>query len=327
MAKYGSASALILVDGYKLTALKPKSLTFDVESVTERTDGLGDACEEVLPVGQKRATLEIGGGFFDTATASSHAAFSTSLPATVQATPRVACFGFEGQTKGARCVCAAGAYTTKYAPAAALETLTKANVTHQITGRVKWGQIIQPLATKTADWNTKTDGDEVDYADDTTQRVIPITSNSAASPSIVTTPVPHGLTTGDKILISGVSDSDADINGEQTVTVISDLTFSVAVDASTHAGTGGSFVRTSTANGAIGFLHVTECSGLTNFVGKLRDSPDNSTFADLVTFSDNVSAPFAETVSVSGAVDRYVAFDGNVTGTGSLVPFCALVRL
>ena len=58
-----------------------------------------------------------------------------------------------------------------------------------------------------------------------------ITSNSSANPTVVTTLVPHGLKNNDKIVISGVRGSNADLNKEHEVTVLSPTTFSVRVDA------------------------------------------------------------------------------------------------
>ena len=78
-----------------------------------------------------------------------------------------------------------------------------------------------------------------------------ITSTSAAHPTVVTTRVPHGLKHNDKIVISGVTGSNADINGEHPVTVLSPTTFSVPVDASGHAGQGGSFVRSQPSDIAV----------------------------------------------------------------------------
>jgi hypothetical protein len=55
-----------------------------------------------------------------------------------------------------------------------------------------------------------------------------ITSNSAANPTVVTTPVPHTLKSNERILISGVSGSNAEINGEHWVTCLGPTTFSRA---------------------------------------------------------------------------------------------------
>jgi hypothetical protein len=322
--KFGAASFFLLVAGYNLVAMKVKNFTHKEESITEDTTGLGDASIEHTPVGVKRTTITQSGGFFDTtATTGAHAALSGGLPTTPQATARVVCFGFAGNTAGAPFVGCAGEYTHAYGVMAVVPELTKANAEYRVAGQHERGQVIQPLATQTADWNTE--AASVDYTADTSQRVIPITSNSQANPTVVETPVPHGLTTGDIILIAGVAGSDADINGERTVTVISTTTFSVPVNATTAPGTGGSFVKANSGAGGAGYLQVTAASGFSNFVVEIRDSADDITFATLLTFTDNVNAPFAERVAVAGVVDRFLAVGGDVTGSGSvtcMVGFC-----
>jgi hypothetical protein len=324
--KYGSQSVVFVVDGYDLLAMKVKNLTLKNASMTERTDGLGDGAEDNGPVGMSQVTLTQGGGFFDTAANSGHTALGGGLPSGPQSTPRIICLGMAGNTIGAPIYGVEGMFQSSYSVEATVGALTKANAEYIVNGQLDPAVILQSLSEKSADWNTKTDGDEVDYADDPTQRVIPITSNSAASPSVVTTPVPHGLATGDTILISGVSDSDADINGEQEVTVISDTTFSVAVDATTHAGTGGSFVRSNSANGGVGYLQVTKMSGITSATVKIRDSADDSTYADLITFTAVTAAPGKERKTVSGTVDRFLSVDGDVTGTGKITCLVAFAR-
>lgn len=82
----------------------------------------------------------------------------------------------------------------------------------------------------------------------------------------------------------------------------------------------------SSANGGVGYLQVVLSTGFTNFVGKIRHSTDDITYTDLITFTDNVSAPFAERIAVAGTVNRYLAFDGNVTGSGSITVFCGFSR-
>jgi hypothetical protein len=76
----------------------------------------------------------------------------------------------------------------------------------------------------------------------------------------------------------------------------------------------------------VGFLQVSACSGFTNFVGKIQDSADDTTYADLVTFADNVTDPYAEAVTVTGTVDRYLSFDGNITGSGSITCMSGFAR-
>lgn len=324
--KFGSAAVLFLVDGYNLLSNKVKTLRAKDEALTERSDGLGDASEEHTPTGVSKVELEQQGAFFDTTTAYIHAAMAASVPTSPQQAVRVICFGFSGQTIGEPFVGLEGAFSVSYEVLASNGELTKANVEYRVTGDLHRGTIIQALAAKTVDWNTKTDGVQVDYTLDTQQQVIPITSNTLANPSVVTTPIPHGLTTGDIILISGVSTSSPTINGQRTVTVISSVSFSVPVNV-TVAGTGGTFVRANSSAGGVGYQQVTAFSGFTGFVGKLRDSPDDVTYADWATFANVTAAPAAERVVVAGVVDRYMSFDGNVTGVGSITVFAGYCRL
>ena len=323
--KYGSASGWLLVDGFNLTAAKLQGLRCKVESVTERTDGLGDAYPAHTPVGLSKVELAQDGAFWDTSTGQIHDALEDHLGTSPQRTARIACCGFAGHTIGESFVGLQGAFTHEYEVLGQRENLTKANAAYRITGQVDHGVILQGLAAKTADWNTER-ADAVDYTAETTQRVLPITSNSQAHPSVVTTPVDHGLTSGDSVVIAGVLGSNADINGEQTVTVLSPTTFSVPVDATTSPGTGGTFVRANSANGAVGYQQVTAFSGFTGFIGKIRDSADDITFADLITFADVTRAPAKERATVAGTIDRYLAYDGHVTGSGSITVFVGLSR-
>jgi hypothetical protein len=209
--------------------------------------------------------------------------------------------------------------------AGATQTEYNGRVTALITGASTFTYTVagSPATPATG---TITAGVTTDYTRDPMNASIPITSNSAASPSIVTTPVAHKLTTGDKVLIAGVVGSNADINGERTVTVISATTFSVPVDASANAGTGGSFVRATSNNGGVGYLAVSAASGFTNFVGTLEHSDDDLSYSTLLTFADNVTAPFAERKTWTGSTKRYVRFNGNITGSGSITPFAGFKR-
>jgi len=321
MGKYGGQSfSVLLLDGYNLLSAKVKGFTHKIESKLEPSTGLGDSWEEHTPTGMRTASLTQDGAFFDDSTNGMHSALSAS-----QGTSRVMVFAYAGNAIGRPFVGTQGVYGMSYDVLGAVGELTKANVAYQVSGAVDRGVILQELEAKTADWNTKTGGESVDYTTQP-QRVVPITSNTQASPTVVTTTVPHGYTTGDIVLIAGNSGSNASINGEQTVTVISTTTFSIPVNCTTAGGTGGTVVRANSASGGVGYLAVSDCSGFTNFVGKIRDSADDTTYADLITFTDNVAAPFAERIEVSGTVDRYLCFDGNVTGTGSVTAFCGFSR-
>jgi hypothetical protein len=94
----------------------------------------------------------------------------------------------------------------------------------------------------------------------------------------------------------------------------------------TTPGTGGSFVRSNSRNGGAGYLEVSAYSGFTSVVVKIRSSPDDVTYADLITFTTVTAAPAAERIAVAGTVDRYLCVTGTVTGSGSITPFVGFAR-
>ena len=320
MSMYGSKDVgAWLVGGYNLLASKLQGFSVSDEAMQAQTDGLGDQWGEFTPTGFRVTTLSQDGAFFDAGAGLAHSALSTA-----QATSRVACLPYEGNTLWKRFTGFVGSYSSKYGVIAKNKDLTKADVEYTISGAKDEGIILQPLAAQTADWNTE-GANSFDSTTDPGLRVFPITSNSIANPSVVTTTAPHGLTTGDIVLISGVSTSSPTINGQRTVTVISTTTFSVTVNV-TVAGTGGSFVKANSTGGGAAYQQVTAMSGFTGYVGKVRDSADDTTYADLATFANVTSAPSAEAVTVTGTVDRYLAVDGNVTGSGSITAFIGFAR-
>ena len=100
-----------------------------------------------------------------------------------------------------------------------------------------------------------------------------IASNSAASPTVVTTTKPHGLVTGQSVDITG-SNSTTTIDGKRTVTVTGASTFTVPVDCTSGAGTAGSLTaRALFALGAIEWNQRQSGDSETNPAPKLiRDS-------------------------------------------------------
>lgn len=83
----------------------------------------------------------------------------------------------------------------------------------------------------------------------------------------------------------------------------------------------------SSTNGAAGVLHFFRLSAGTAVV-KIQHSSDNSTFADLVTFSNVVAATserVCERVAVTGTVNRYTRCVYTITG-GTAVFHAALAR-
>ena len=322
MAKIPSSSfQVFLVSGVSMLGAKPKSIMDKVVTVLRNNaHGLGDSWVEHSATGVLRGELTQAGAFFDTATDGFHNAFKA-----VSNVVRTVVYAPLGNTIGQPFVGWEGAYIGDYDAISQVNDLVEANASYAVTGQVDRGLIVQTWTEKTADFNTN--ATPIDYTLDPMNIAVPITSNSQANPTVITTPVAHNLTTGDVILISGVTGSSPTINGERTVTVISETTFSVPVNTSAGTGgTGGQFVRASSNNGGVGYLEVSECSGFTNFVGTLEHSADNSTYSTLLTFADNVSDPFAERKTVTGTVHRYIRFNGNVTGTGTIKPFVGFAR-
>jgi hypothetical protein len=243
--KFGPGSGILLVDGYNI--LSNKITTLSEKSISELTDttGLGDTAYETEPVGKVTMEVVQEGAFFDTTALYSHAAFSGSVPTSPQATARIMCVGFAGQTTGYPFVGCEGSYSDSYSVIAELGNLQKADVSYAMTGTRSAGLILQPLAAQTDSWDTT--ASSVD--------------NAASSSA-----------------------------------------------------------------GGVAFLQCTAASGFSAFVGKVRHSADDSTYADLLSFTDDVTAPFAERVTVSGTVNRYLSFTGIITGTGSITVFAGFSR-
>ncbi len=326
MPKYSSAQAKILmVDGFSLLGAKPKSLTDKVTNKLQAgTHGLGDAWEESSATGLLSATVTQTGAFFDDATAGMHEAFKA-----VSQVVRLLCYALFGNVIGQPFIGVQGIYQGAYSLLTKVGALTNADAEYVVSGQVDRGTIIQDWVAKVANWNTFTDGASVDHTTSPTNQAVPITSNTLANPTVVTTPIPHKLTTGDVVLISGVAGSTPTINGERTVTVLSPTSFSVPVNV-TVAGTGGAFVRSSSNNGGVAYLMVSAFSGFTGVVVKLRGSADNVTYADLATFTTVVGPPpdvtAAQRVVVAGVIPRYLSVSGTVTGAGSIQPFVGFKR-
>lgn len=76
---------------------------------------------------------------------------------------------------------------------------------------------------------------------------------------------------------------------------------------------------TPTTHGLMGAMHVTAYSGFTGVLVKIQHSPDNSSWSDLVSFT-NVTAIGSQRVSVANGttINRYLRASIDVTGTGSV---------
>jgi hypothetical protein len=157
----------------------------------------------------------------------------------------------------------------------------------------------------------------VDNSADPTQSPVPIVSSSVANPSVITTSVPHRLTTGESVVIAGHAGSTPAINGEQPVTVTGPTTFTIPVNV-TVGGTGGTFTKAKTVAGGAAYLEVTDhvLGSFTGAVVTIRHSADNITFVDLVAFAAETLARNAQRVTVAGTVNRYLAQSLDRTGAG-----------
>ena len=75
----------------------------------------------------------------------------------------------------------------------------------------------------------------------------------------------------------------------------------------------------SSANGAVGYLGVSALTlgGYTNIIVKIRDSTDDISYADLISFAAVTAAPASERATVAGTVNRYTHTTVTFTGAGS----------
>jgi hypothetical protein len=319
--KYGPSSAFMLVDGYDLTAAKIKSMRHLTRAPQEDTTGLGDSWVERTPVGVRETEIVQEGAIWNTAALNSHAALVGKEPTTPQTTVRIVCMGFAGAA-GEDFYGDEGAFHGEVEVVAALGELQKVNATYEVTGVGDSGEILQKLATFTADFNTESAS--VDHT--TAARSQTITSSSVANPTVITTPEAHGIVNGEIVYIAGHSGSAPDINGDSPVaTVTSATTFTIPINVTT-GGTGGTVKRANSLSGGWGYQQVTAESGFSAYVGKVRHSTDDASYSDLVTFADAPTAPNAQRVAGAGTVNRYLAADGNVTGSGSITVFIGFAR-
>lgn len=116
-----------------------------------------------------------------------------------------------------------------------------------------------------------------DLETDILGRITSITSSSVANPTVITTGSAHGLTTGDKVFISGHTGSTPAISGVYTVTVTGGTTFTIPVNV-TVGGTGGTVVKRSSH--LMGFR---KDDGSTDVVGVVANNSTETTLASVLT--------------------------------------------
>jgi hypothetical protein len=326
--KYSGANfALLLVDGYDLRASITENASMGEETVTQQSNPFGIANEEHTPIGIQRGTLVAGGGLYDLVTDALHGAL-----ADVTGISRIICAAIATSAIGKMFWGFAGAYSQKYEMQDQRDGLVKANVTYLVSGAVDVGQIID-YATYTANWDTKTGGvgapdAPVDHVAYTGNRSRKITNISVANPTVITTEGPHGFASGQTVVISG-SNSTPTVNGSRVATSTGANTFTVPVTV-TVQGTQGEVVAGNTTQGGVGYLQVSAFSGFTSVTPIIKHSPDDVTYANLVSFTAVTAAPpnvnTKQRVAVAGNVDRYLCSTGTVVGSGSVTLFMGFCR-
>ncbi len=335
--KFSSVDVSIFVDGYDLTPALAESIVASNETLTQKSNPFGGGAEGHTPVGITRGSLVVGNGFFDETVDPLHAG---TAPAGGVGVSRTVVVCEQGQVAGRAFTGYEGAYSQKSEIMDKQGALTMANVAYVVDGQVDENAVIvQPRATKTADWDTEST--PVDAADDPAAKHIDIVSSSieATAISIITTADNHGLVSGDVVAIFDHASVTPDINDDataeawtdigHTVTVLSPTTFSIPVDV-TDAGTGGYCVLVSHAGGGYGYQQILAGASLSAFIGKLRHSVDGSTWTDLITFADSGTdyhnGQRLRTASATTQVRRYLAFKGDGTGFGTMNIFSGFAR-
>lgn len=302
--------AFFLLDGLSLLGYSA-DIGDAREALTEDAAPLGADGVWPLPTptGAKRAEFTQA-GWFDDATNGLHHALNEQ-----QGTSRVLMYGFSGNTVGQPFQGAAGVYGQKYSRVIARNALHKANASYQISGAAEDGVILHALGAETGDGNTE-GASSVDRNAETTVPTVVIATSSVANPTVITCSTPHGLVTGDKVMIAGHTGSTPAIDGERVATVVSATTFTVPLNV-TVGGTGGTVKRLSTQEGGAGYVACSALTlgGYTNLAVKVRHSQDDATYVDLVSFAA-LTATGAERKTVAGTVYRHLAASWAFTGSG-----------
>lgn len=192
------------------------------------------------------------------------------------------------------------------------DVVTKIAATWAVNGQVHRPIVVRAYAAIAGDGDTES----ASLDGGTQAAAVNITSSSVANPSVITAAAAHGLVTGDTVLIAGHTSVTPDINGSHVVTVTGDTTFTIPVNV-TDGGVGGTLTRTNSRSGGVAVMQVTDLDldGADGIQVTMRDSADNSTFADLGAFDEVTTDRGAEVLDISGNVDRYVAVEWEFTGT------------
>lgn len=294
---------MVLWAGYDLMGLLT-GLNEKVDQVLEQSDGLGAATDEWANVGMTKFDLSFDGFYDDTLTRQIEA-LSGDQPML---------YSLIGNAIGDRCVGVNEARST-ITRGASRDALTKAQIAFKSDEGPDVGRISAPHAAVTGlgptegtsdDWGTQADA-------------VDITSSSTDNPVEITMAAVHGLTSGDTVLIAGADNSD--INGVFTATVLNTTVFTIPVDGSVSGagGANGTVTLVSSSDGGVGHMQCSalELDGATDILLIIKDSSDDATFVDLITFTAVTAAPAAERKTVAGQVERYTLTEHEYRGGGA----------
>ncbi len=132
---------------------------------------------------------------------------------------------------------------------------------------------------------------------------------------------------GPRSFTENVAIIQADFISDGSQTIISDpWGVALSIDTSIEVTTDGTNVdnTASTANGGHATLHIIATSS-GNYAIKIQDSPNNSDWSDLITFTSTGGSLASEQASVSGTVDRHLRLQSTKTA-GTMTAICAFAR-
>lgn len=149
MAKYGPASAFLLVGGRDISS-DTFQLDEGFEQVTQQSNGLGASWEEHLPVGVARAILEASGGIYDDETDGIVDALQEQ-----GSTRQLVSYGFAGDAIGQDAIHVDGDYAVTWKRTLARDGLVMAHAMHRLSGARLEGKILHDISSESADGDTE----------------------------------------------------------------------------------------------------------------------------------------------------------------------------
>lgn len=203
--------------------------------------------------------------------------------------------------------------------------LLAADFNGAVGAALEWGQII--TAGKRQDTTATASGTGITLSLNGTESAITVTSASAANPTSVLTATAHGLVTGDSVVIAGSNKSG--LNTDWTVTVVDATHFTVPLDLTSGAASGGTVTKTSSDTGWAAQLQVFSFTG-TSCTVTIQDCESSSgTFANVAggAFTAATGVTFQRLAAASPAILRKQV-RVKTTGTFSECTFAvAIARL